>query len=102
MDKNLIEKIKIKKEELLKDGFKIIAIFGSYARGEERIDSDIDILYDVTPKFVKKFKGFEAFSKLNEIRSELEKELNKKVDIATIDNSSKTFKEFVFKDAIYV
>ena len=102
MDKNLIEKIKIKKQELLKDGFKIVAIFGSYARGEEKNDSDIDILYDITPTFVKKFKGFEVFFKLNEIRRELEKELNKKVDIATIDNSSKTFKEFAFKDTIYV
>ncbi len=35
----------------LKDRFKVrrLAIFGSYARGDQRADSDVDILVDIDP-----------------------------------------------------
>lgn len=42
----IIQTIKAKREELLKEGVEHVYIFGSYARGEERDNSDIDILYD--------------------------------------------------------
>jgi predicted nucleotidyltransferase len=34
-----------------------IALFGSYARGEQRIDSDIDILVDVDPSIGIRFSA---------------------------------------------
>lgn len=102
MEKELLNKIKIEKQKLLKDGFKIIGVFGSYARNSQTKDSDIDLLYDIEPIFIKKYGGFEAFSKLTEIKKSLQKILNKKVDIATIDNNSKTFKEYALKDIVYV
>lgn len=46
--------------------------------------------------------GFEAFSKLSEIKESLQKALNTKVDIASIDNNSKIFKKYALKDVIYV
>ncbi len=102
MDKELLEKIKIEKEKLLKDGFKIIGVFGSYAKGEQNSDSDLDLLYDIEPTFVQKYGGFSAFSKLTEIKNSLQKALNKDVDIATIDNPSKTFQKYALKDIVYV
>ncbi len=98
----LLNKLSQKKKFYLKDGFEIVAIFGSFARGEERIDSDIDLLYKIQPKFLEKYSGFEAFSQLNKIKKELKISLNRDVDIATMDNHSKTFKEFALKDLIYV
>ena len=56
---------------LLEDGFEIVGVFGSFATNEETKDSDIDLLYDIKPIFVKKYGGFQAFAKLNEIRQEL-------------------------------
>ncbi len=102
MDTVLLHKLKEKKRLLLDDGFEIIGVFGSYARGDETDESDIDILYDIKPIFMQKYRGFEAFVKLNEIRKELKEALNKEVDIATIDNNSETFKKYALKDIIYV
>ena len=102
MEKELLNKIKIEKEKLLKDGFKIIGIFGSHAKNNQKKDSDIDLLYDIEPLFIQKYSGFEAFSKLNEIKESLQIALNIKVDIASIDNNSKTFQKYALKDVIYV
>jgi predicted nucleotidyltransferase len=102
MDSIIIDKLKAKKRDFLKDGFEIVGVFGSYARGEERQDSDIDILYNIKPIFLQKYGGFEAFAKLSEIKQELKRYLNKDVDIASIDNPSKTFKEYALKDVVYV
>jgi len=102
MDSMLLHKLKEKKRLLLEDGFEIIGVFGSYARGEETQDSDIDLLYDIKPVFLEKYGGFKAFAKLNEIREDLKKYLNKDIDIVTIDNHSRTFKEYALKDVIYV
>ena len=102
MDKVLLQKLKNKKKALLNEGFEIIGVFGSYAKGIERKDSDIDLLYDIKPAFLEKHRGFEAFAKINEIREELKEYLQKNVDLATIDNHSKTFKEYALKDVIYV
>jgi predicted nucleotidyltransferase len=102
MKKELLEKIKIEKQRLLQDGFKIVGVFGSYATNTQTEDSDIDLLYDIEPIFTQKYSGFEAFSRLSEIKESLQKSLNLKVDIATIDNNSKTFKKYALKDVVYV
>ncbi len=102
MDAVLLDKLKEKKRLLLKDGFEIVGVFGSYARGDETKDSDIDLLYDIKPIFMQKYEGFQAFAKLNDIREELKVFLKRDIDIATIDNSSKTFKEYALKDIVYV
>lgn len=102
MEKELLNKIKIEKEKLLEDGFKIVGVFGSYAKNTQTKDSDIDLLYDIEPTFIQKYSGFEAFSKLSEIRNSLQKAFNIKVDITSIDNNSKTFQKYALKDVIYI
>jgi predicted nucleotidyltransferase len=54
---------------------KKIGIFGSFARGENTENSDIDILYNFD------LSSNMTFSKLFEIQEELEKRLNKSVDL---------------------
>ncbi len=98
MKKELLEKIIIEKQRLLEDGFKIAGLFGSYATDTQTEDSDIDI----EPIFTQKYSGFEVFSRLSEIKESLQKSLNLKVDIATIDNNSKTLKKYALKDVIYI
>lgn len=102
MDNVILQKLKGKKQSLLEDGFEILGVFGSFARGEETKNSDVDILYDIKPIFVQKYGGFQAFSKLNEIREDLKTLLGRNVDIATIDNDSKTFKEYALRDVVSV
>jgi uncharacterized protein len=52
-----------------------IGIFGSVARGENTSESDIDILYD--------FRDTVGLFKLVRLQNELEKKLNKKVDLVS-------------------
>jgi len=77
MDKNkIIRELKIFKRKLKKEGFIIVGLFGSFARGEAKKDSDIDIVYDIDSKFLKNFSGFRAVSKVLDISKELSKKLN--------------------------
>lgn len=46
----ILKTIRSKKRELKKFGIQRIGLFGSYARGEQIEDSDIDILVDFDPE----------------------------------------------------
>jgi uncharacterized protein len=48
----IIEKLKAREADLRAQGVAHAALFGSIARGEERLDSDIDILVDLDPAIV--------------------------------------------------
>lgn len=68
-----------------------IGLFGSYARGEENNDSDLDLL--VKFDFSKKNIGmFELFK----LQKTLENMFGKKVDIVT--NPNKLFQPYIEKD----
>ena len=97
MDRN---KLVFIKEKLKEDGFVIDGIVGSYARGERY--NDIDILYHLEKDFLKKYKGFEAFIKLEEIKKNLENSLKEKVDIIDKTTLNKVGKKYILKDIIYV
>jgi uncharacterized protein len=76
MRKPGLEKIKPRIIKILKKNkIKKAGIFGSYVRGEERKDSDIDILIEPP-------KGMSLFG-LSGLKIELEDDLKKKVDLVT-------------------
>lgn len=58
-----------------KYGARKIGIFGSYARGEERPDSDLDVLVD--------FRDLKSLLTLVRIERELSESLGMKVDLLT-------------------
>ena len=96
MKKNKIIKIKKQIVEVLKEhGVKRAGIFGSYARGEEKKDSDIDILIDV--------KG-RKFSLLDLVKLEmiLEKILQKKIDLLTYNGISPYLKERILAEEVRI
>ena len=72
-------------------GAKKVSLIGSFARGEERLDSDVDILLEQG-----KIKGMQVL----EFQDELEQRLNRKVDVITTTGISTRFLERVKKDAI--
>lgn len=87
-----------KHKSYLFDTFNIdtLALFGSYARGENRKDSDIDILFEV-----KNGKKFSLFDYLK-LSSYLEKELKTKVDLVRLEKIKKEILPYVKKDLIFV
>lgn len=99
----ILSKIIELKPHYKKEGIILLGIFGSFARDEANNESDIDILYDIDSEiFCQKYPGFTSFTRLKNIKLELAKIFNRNVDLATIDNDSKTFKKYALKDAIYV
>lgn len=102
MDKKVLSQIQSLKNLLRDDGFIIDGVFGSYARGENTPQSDIDILYHLESDFYEKNSGFLGFKKLEEIKGLISKVLEKKVDIAPKNNLSKTAKKYILSEVVYV
>lgn len=67
-----------------------IGIFGSFARGEATEKSDIDILYS--------FENIIGLFKLIELQQNLEKKLNKKVDLVSEKYVNPKLKTHILSD----
>ena len=89
-----IEKIKSKIVKILKKNkIKKAGIFGSYARGEEKKNSDIDILVEPA-----KNMGFNFFG----MNVELEEKLGKKVHLVTYKYVHPRLKEQILKEEVRI
>ena len=92
-----IEEIKNKikeNEQFLKDKYHIrnFLLFGSYAKGEQTQDSDIDLLVD----FQKVIDMFEMI----DLQDYLQNIFGKKVDLGTRNGLKSFIKETILKEAI--
>lgn len=76
-------------------GVKRIGIFGSYARGEQTDNSDIDLLVE----FEQGKKSYRNLLKLYEFAEGLFK---KKIDVVTVESLSKHIGPYIKKEVIYV
>ena len=72
MDKKILNIISTLKHKYEPEGFVIIGVFGSVARGDDREKSDIDILYrcDTGPSI--KYSGLRFFALYEQVKKELE------------------------------
>lgn len=102
LDTTILYQVKLLKDTLQSDGFIIDGIFGSFARGENKEGSDVDILYHLENRFFEQNSGFAGFKKLQDIKDYMSKILDKKVDIAPKNNLSNTAKRYILSDVIYV
>ena len=78
------------KETLIKNGADFVALFGSFARGEENPESDVDILVN----FKKPISLFDHAG----IELDLENKIGKKVDLVTEKSLSKYIRPFIMKE----
>lgn len=81
MKKKIKEEIKILKEKL---NCEAVILFGSYARGQQRPDSDIDIAFK-SNKTVSKQEIFD-------MTQQLEEKLKKDIDLVNLDEISDSFR----------
>lgn len=85
----------MKKEEIIKDIKKILeeynikraSLFGSFARGEERDDSDIDLLID--------FPEGSTLLDMAGIYQDIKDKLGREVDIVTYRSIKPNLKEYI-------
>jgi predicted nucleotidyltransferase len=89
-----IDKLKPKIVKILKKyGIKKAAIFGSYARGEQKKNSDVDILIEPV-----KGMGIEFFG----LHLELEEKLGIKVDLLSYRSVNSHLKDYILKDEVRI
>lgn len=94
-NREIIEKLKLKKQELFsKYHLKSIGVFGSYARGEETPESDVDVLveYDITP----------SMFELCNLEINLEKYLNRKIDLVEKYSIKKGLENYILNEVVYL
>jgi uncharacterized protein len=73
-----------------------MGLFGSFARGEEKQDSDIDLLIE------RASDAKNIFNSDMELQELLKKRFNRKVDICTEKYIKPYAKPYILRDAIYV
>ena len=99
--KNSITNIK---KNYHQEGFSIIGIFGSYAKGTENDYSDVDIAYRLDfDKFNENYQGgFAKLLRIEKIKNELQRLLGLKVDLISMDTKNTSIKQNIEKDILYV
>lgn len=104
MNNQILEKLKELKPKLHDEGFELIGIFGSFARNEEKPNSDIDILYQIkdTKEYLKKYSGWDSILHIVEIKDFLKKELQKEVDFVDQSSLDSIANKYIQKDLIYI
>ena len=92
---NIIKSIKSVKKELKEQfGIEQVGIFGSYSRGENNSESDLDLIVD--------FK-YDSFKDVFKVEDFLMKNIGiNKIDLVTQDKINSFARETMIKDVIYV
>ena len=90
-----LSKIKLKIEKIIKKrGIKKAGIFGSYARGEQTKNSDIDILIEPSKEM--------GFFEIVNLEEELKKSLKKKIDLLTYASIHKLLRERILNEEVRI
>ncbi len=90
----ILRKIRENRDKIRSFGVKRIGVFGSFVRGEEKEDSDIDIIVE----FEEEKKNFDNFINLAFYLEEL---LGRKVDLLTPESISQYMKPYVEREIVY-
>lgn len=90
------------KPNLQKEGILIHGVFGSLARDEARLDSDIDVLIETTPQFVQNTDPLRAFTILQELREDISRRFACAVDLADKTGLRGRSGEHILKKTVYV
>jgi len=102
MNNDLYIKISEMKRKYEQEGFIILGVYGSFARGEDSEKSDVDILYELKPDFIDSYGGLGAVERIEEIRQEMEKEFGREIDLACRSSLNRVNKKYILSEVVYV
>jgi len=96
---NAIEILK-KHEDEIKEKYNVtkIGVFGSFARGEGKEGSDVDVLVEFLVEFR---EGYKTFDNYMELKFFLEDIFSHNVDLVTIKALKPQLKEDILQEVIY-
>ncbi len=92
--RTVITTIRKRRTYLTRLGIKSLSLFGSVARGEEKPDSDVDILVE--------FEGKATFDRYMDAKFYLEELLGCRVDLVTLQAIKPRMKAYILQDLVHV
>ena len=100
MTADLESKLRALRSRFSAEGFLIVGVSGSYARGDQTPQSDLDLLYEIPnpAEFAERHGGFGSFSKIIEIKQEIEKEICLSVDLISLTSLNEIGQKYILKD----
>ena len=94
----IIAKLRAHEQELRAAGVTSLALFGSTARGEQRLDSDIDVVVQLTDETRR--GGFSYFGRLDSISRRLAEILRQPVDVVAEPVRKERLRRSIEKDRV--
>jgi uncharacterized protein len=95
LKEDILERFRAEQPVLDRFGVKSIAVFGSFAHGEARPDSDLDILVDYREDARPDLFDF------IELKQHLEALVGRRVDLATPEALHRRLRERILAEAVY-
>jgi len=103
MDKSdIIKYIRQFNKKYANIGFRITGLFGSFARGEEDIFSDVDLTYSIDHDRFYKDDAFAKLEKIEEIRREISSTLHRKIDLIPSNTSNELIRQSLERERIAI
>jgi predicted nucleotidyltransferase len=92
-----IQNVLSKRKSALQERFHVreIGVFGSFARGNQTRQSDVDILVDIEPSYI-------TFDNCADLLLFLESALRRKVDLVLRETLREELKPSVLREVVYV
>ena len=99
--KEIIHYLATIKESLHAKGIIQIGLFGSFARDEAGIYSDIDVAIQKEHNYLKNRSAYEYFEEIAQLKTLIREKFHTNSDIFDLDSNS-SMKATILKDLIYV
>lgn len=93
---NKFDELRHKTIPILKPYARMVAVFGSYARGDETLESDIDILVELRPPDERPSLGLQWFG----LEMELGRILGRDVELVSVEGLSPYIQPYIEKDKV--
>ena len=89
------------KAELADDGISTLGLFGSFARDEAGVYSDIDIAIRKERNYLQTRTAYDYFNEIEKIKNLIKNKFHRNSDVLDLDSHSSMLNE-IKKDLIYV
>lgn len=101
---DMLSYMKSLKQELKSEQIEIIGLFGSTARGDNNINSDVDILYKIidTNKYLEQHSGWDSINFLADTKDKISKKISNKIDFVDESTLSDIGKKYILNEISYV
>lgn len=98
---NIMNYLQELQQELQTQGILQVALFGSYAKGEQSVYSDIDIAIKKDREYFSSVSPYYYFEVVNSIKDKIRKKFHKNIDVFDLDSTS-SFKQSIESELLYV